>query len=498
MSSSDDDGGPGRREIAHRLFAAEFDDADLSYSESDEERAPNYVITPSGARVNRLFLVGVLTETEWVNDDMLRARVVDPTGPFVSYAGQYQPDALGFLERTEPPAFLAVTGKARTFEPEDGDRVFTSVRPESISEVDADTRDRWVVEAAKRTVDRVETMAAAMETGLAGDELVAALEADGVDPTLASGIALALDHYGTTPAYLEELRRLAEDALETVAGERDEVRPLDIAPDEGNGDASGLARAEVGVSSVGDDGEPTDEAASTTTNEPATESEPADTPSPDTAEPEGSDADHVEESAEEPEPASAGEPEDRAVAEPDSDADELGDFEPDDELGDFDPDEDEALTDEERREVEAEFDTGFSTGNEVEPEPDLDPESEPDESGEPETEPEPEPETEAEPEPVSEPGSEPEAHEAGSDAGDETGTESTDEPDETDDDVPLDDAVMDAMERLDDGDGADHDEIVAAVTDRTGADAEAVEAAIEDALMSGRCYEPDDGVLKPI
>lgn len=33
------DDGPGAREVAHRVFAAEFDDASLSYSESDEERA---------------------------------------------------------------------------------------------------------------------------------------------------------------------------------------------------------------------------------------------------------------------------------------------------------------------------------------------------------------------------------------------------------------------------------------------------------------------------
>ena len=135
------DDGPGTREVAHRLFAAEFDDASLSYSESDEERAPNYVVTPTGARVNRLFVAGVLTEVERVNDETSRGRVVDPSAAFVTYAGQYQPDEAAFLERADPPTFVALTGKARTFEPEDSDRVFTSVRPESLNEVDADVRD---------------------------------------------------------------------------------------------------------------------------------------------------------------------------------------------------------------------------------------------------------------------------------------------------------------------------------------------------------------------
>ena len=48
MSESEDQGGAGRREVAYRLFAAEFEDADFSYSESDEERAPNYVVSPTG------------------------------------------------------------------------------------------------------------------------------------------------------------------------------------------------------------------------------------------------------------------------------------------------------------------------------------------------------------------------------------------------------------------------------------------------------------------
>ena len=241
MSSNDDGSDAAERpsrEVAYRLFAAEFDDASFSYSESDEERAPNYVVTPSGARINRLFAVGVLTEVERVNDDVLRGRVVDPTGAFVSYAGQYQPDEMAFLDRASPPAFVALSGKARTFQPDDSDRVFTSVRPESLSRVDADTRDRWTVSAAEATLDRVGVMAAALDSGLEDEELRAALEAAGVDASLASGVPLALDHYGTTPAYLAALRRLALDALEVVAGDRDSVRALDLAPgDVGAGDA---------------------------------------------------------------------------------------------------------------------------------------------------------------------------------------------------------------------------------------------------------------------
>ncbi|WP_135824535.1 hypothetical protein [Halorussus ruber] len=233
--SRSDQGGAGRREVAWRLFAAEYDDADFDYSESDEERAPNYVVTPTGARVNRLFVVGVLTEVEQVSDDVLRGRVVDPTGAFVLYAGQYQPDEMAFLENATPPAFVAVTGKARTFQPEDSDRVFTSIRPESINEVDAETRDRWVVQTAEQTLSRVSTFADAIDSGETGDALRTALEANGVDAGLSSGIPLALDHYGTTEAYLAEVWDLAIDSARVVAGEitADDVGPLELAPGEG-------------------------------------------------------------------------------------------------------------------------------------------------------------------------------------------------------------------------------------------------------------------------
>lgn len=145
-----------RREVAKRVFAEEFNDATETFKESDEERAPVYQILPTGGRANRIFVVGTLTETEDVGEgsEYWRGRVVDPTGTFFVYAGQYQPDAASTLRDIETPAFVAVVGKPRTYETETGD-VNVSIRPESIQVVDAKTRDRWVVETAQRTLDRI-------------------------------------------------------------------------------------------------------------------------------------------------------------------------------------------------------------------------------------------------------------------------------------------------------------------------------------------------------
>jgi RPA family protein len=145
------------REVARRVFAREFNDASYTFKESDEERAPVYVLLPTGERANRVFLVGTLTETEDVGEDSeyWRGRVVDPTGTFFVYAGQYQPEAAGVLRDLTPPAYVAVAGKPRTYETDEGD-VNVSVRPESISVVEETTRDRWVVETAERTLERIE------------------------------------------------------------------------------------------------------------------------------------------------------------------------------------------------------------------------------------------------------------------------------------------------------------------------------------------------------
>ena len=474
---------PGRREVAHRLFAAEFDDAEFSYSESDEERAPNYVVTPTGARVNRLFAVGVLTEIDDVNPEMVRGRVVDPTGAFVTYAGQYQPDALAFLERADPPAFLALSGKARTFEPDDDDVVYSSVRPESVNEVDAETRDRWVVTAAERTLNRIGVAASAVEADLAGDRLRAALLEADVDDRLADGVALALEYYDTTPAYLGALRETALDAVRVVAGDREEVSGLSVSPDEpsGSGSAAASDLATLDLSNV-----PSPAAATAATDADGASATDAAESTDDTGEVSADDDEATtgtEESSTEA-TADAEATEDAGDAGEDlEDLEDLEDFEP----GEFDLDE------ETRQTVEEEYGTEFSTADEVEEA----------DAGAPESEAEA---VETDPADAGE--------SAGADAGTDTESEAdgkTEDEDaepagepaeEGDDDesaaVDLEDAVMGAMETVGDDEGADREDLIAAVVDEHGVDSEAVEDAIQDALMSGRCYEPSDGTLKAI
>jgi RPA family protein len=187
------------REVARRVFAREFNNASYTFKESDDDRAPVYVLLPTGQRANRVFLVGTLTETEDVGEDSeyWQGRVVDPNGDtFFMYAGQYQPDAASMLRELEPPAYVAVVGKPRTYETDEGD-VNVSVRPESISQVDEATRDRWVVEAAERTLDRIREF---------NDQ-------DPDDPDIDEYVAMANEEYG---ADVEPYRQSVVGALESM------------------------------------------------------------------------------------------------------------------------------------------------------------------------------------------------------------------------------------------------------------------------------------------
>src|SRR3989442_5846986 len=142
------------REVAWRLFASEYNDANLEM-DGGGDRAPSYIVTPLGAKVNRVFVVGVITDVENVGSDiqpMWRARVSDPTGTFHIYAGQYQPEAAATLSKLKPPVFGAIVGKSRIYSPEAG-TARTSIPPERIKAGDQTVREYWNL-AARRTLPK--------------------------------------------------------------------------------------------------------------------------------------------------------------------------------------------------------------------------------------------------------------------------------------------------------------------------------------------------------
>lgn len=214
------------REIAWRIFSHEFNISNLYVSEGDE-RAPNYIITPTGAKCNRLFIIGVVTEIENIGKDnnLWRVRIADPTGVFTIYAGQYQPEAAIFFSELNVPAYVALVGKARKYEPEDGS-VYLSVRPEEINFSDEKQRDMWVLETTKRTLERIKVIEDALDSGLSGNELQDFLMKKVTSTALLNGAMLAIQHYKDLDNTLLELRKTIAHAIETVSFESEIIEPL--------------------------------------------------------------------------------------------------------------------------------------------------------------------------------------------------------------------------------------------------------------------------------
>ncbi|MEK6985262.1 MAG: hypothetical protein AABX89_02635 [Candidatus Thermoplasmatota archaeon] len=191
-----------QREVAHRMFAAEFNASKVEIK-GQGEKDPSFLVSPLGAKVNRLHVVGVCTDVESIGatGEVWRARISDPSGIFTIYAGNYQPEAAQAISQLQPPCFLAVTGKARTYEPEPG-TVYASIRPETVTVVDEATRDLWLVETARRTGERLKAaQLARADPAATAEQLVA----KGVPRALAEGVLLA-----RTPYAAVELSRFKE------------------------------------------------------------------------------------------------------------------------------------------------------------------------------------------------------------------------------------------------------------------------------------------------
>ena len=214
-----------KRQTAWRIFAGEFNDSNFEIK-GEGEMTPSFIVTPLGAKVNRVFIIGVLTDVETISEDggLVRAHISDPTGVFTLYSGQYQQDVTNALSNIDVPAFVAVIGKARTYSPEEG-TFFVSIRPEKIMEVSADIRDKWILETCKNTKDRIEAILEALKM----DESNAiALKKLGYSQELSEGIVEAIKNYGKVD--LSKYVTLIQESLQYLRPKDDKLPDITEKP----------------------------------------------------------------------------------------------------------------------------------------------------------------------------------------------------------------------------------------------------------------------------
>ena len=187
--------------------------------------APSYIVTPLGAKVNRVFVIGVLTDVENVSEDgdLIRAHISDPTGVFTLYSGSYQKEVTDALSGIQSPAFVAVIGKVRTYKPEDSEEIYVSIRPERVMEVDAGVRDKWILETCKNTKDRIEAVLEAIKMDESNEFELRKL---GFSKDLSEGIIAALKAYKNID--LNKYVKIIQESLQyLVPGNNDlpEIKP---------------------------------------------------------------------------------------------------------------------------------------------------------------------------------------------------------------------------------------------------------------------------------
>ena len=216
-----------KRQTAWRVFAGEFNDSTVEIK-GEGEMTPSFVITPLGAKVNRLFIIGVLTDVENISQEgeLVRAHISDPTGVFTVYSGQYQKDVTDALLNIDVPTFVAVIGKARTYNPEEG-LMYVSIRPEKILEVSADIRDKWIFETCKNTKNRIEAIMEAMKMD---ESKINELTKLGYSKELSEGIVEALKSYENID--LEKYVTLIKESLQYLRPSKETLPNLKIDEEE--------------------------------------------------------------------------------------------------------------------------------------------------------------------------------------------------------------------------------------------------------------------------
>jgi len=147
-----------RREPGVLVLAKELSAAIVKHVE-DREYSPTYLISEIGGKLSRVLIGGVLDQIEnrgSEDDPFYTARVIDPNGDFYYLqAGQYNPEGAMALSKLEIGVPVLCVGKVRARTPEDSERTYVSVQPESIRAVSMDEVNHWAIKACDMLMRRI-------------------------------------------------------------------------------------------------------------------------------------------------------------------------------------------------------------------------------------------------------------------------------------------------------------------------------------------------------
>jgi hypothetical protein len=147
-----------RREPGVLVLAKELNGAIEKHVE-DREYSPTYLISEIGGKLSRVLIGGVLDQLEnrgSESDPFYTARLVDPNGDFYYLqAGQYNPEGAAALSKLENGVPILCVGKVRARTPEDSERTYVSVQPESVRAVPMNEINHWAIKACEELIKRI-------------------------------------------------------------------------------------------------------------------------------------------------------------------------------------------------------------------------------------------------------------------------------------------------------------------------------------------------------
>ncbi|HJM17189.1 MAG TPA: hypothetical protein QGI59_01640 [Candidatus Poseidoniia archaeon] len=201
-----------RREPGVLVLAKELSAAIEKHVEN-REYSPTYLISEIGAKLSRVLIGGVLDQLEnrgTDDDPFYTARVIDPNGDFYYLqAGQYNPEGAVALSKLEAGVPILCVGKVRARTPEDSERTYVSVQPESIRAVSMDEVSHWAVKACDKLNNRI-------NANKAFDNDEAALKKANLTRREMDGLELSKGFYPTVA--VENYQALLYDCLTRLAG----------------------------------------------------------------------------------------------------------------------------------------------------------------------------------------------------------------------------------------------------------------------------------------
>ncbi|HTT14436.1 MAG TPA: hypothetical protein VMG81_01470 [Thermoplasmata archaeon] len=146
------------REPAWRVTARELETS-LEEEKGTGERAASHLLSPFGARMNRVLVAGTLSPAEPIGRDeaqtFWRARLADPTGAVAVTAGSFQPRAMAQLRSATTPRSAVVVGKVHLYRDRSGVG-YVSVRAEALRSVSEVEERSVLADAVRQTLDRLD------------------------------------------------------------------------------------------------------------------------------------------------------------------------------------------------------------------------------------------------------------------------------------------------------------------------------------------------------